>query len=907
MKKLIALFMCLTLCLSMFAACGKQGGGEEQGANDADNLASAGAYLFSLYKDDSEMTPSDYDVVGRVMVDGVAYTVEWTVDVAEGVVIKESEKNGFFTIDINEKTETEIAYTLTATVKSESGETVQKTFKRKVPAYKEFGYADYAAAENGAVVAVKGIVTGIFSKTNGSSGNGVYIQDMLGEGGYYVYGLKDGKDPQADLGLEVGMTVEVAGTKDTYNGLYEIIDASITINEEAGIQIVVPVDYTDAMLNATALNDPALTSRQSMLVYMRDVEITGQDTSSGYYKFKLGNLETYVRISSSNNCITKEEQEAFKQLHTEKFGYNAFVCGIVQLYNGNLYLIPVSADAFYNCKLPERSDTEKIEMELGNVVLPGRITDNTTIELAQNGSTYPEVTYAWTSDNACAVIDGGKLTVTLPEEDATVTITLTVKCGSETKTQTFTMQVNSVSTDLYVPVSVETPAVDTAYKYALYQTKLAQDLYFAGYMSGNYLATTDKADKATDVYLEAVEGGYRIYFKEGEAKKYIDIYEYSAGKVGVTITDKPTCTYTRNADLGIWVANVAGGDYYLGTYNTYNTISASKTSYINAENNGVSQFPCDVVTLAPATFVPEIETEAVAGTAYKYALYQTELGQDLYFAGYMSGNYLATTDKADKATDVYLEAVEGGYRIYFMEGEAKKYIDIYEYSAGKVGVTITDKPTCTFTRNAELGIWVANVAGADYYLGTYKTYNTISASKTSYITAENKGVSQFPCDMVTLSLARVAPIAVEAPAADTAYKFTMHQGKLGQDLYFAGYMDGNYLATTDKISKATDVYVEAVEGGFRFYFMEGEAKKYIDVYEYSAGKVGVTITDKPTCVFNRNAAIGNWVATVAGADYYLGTYKTYTTISSSKTSYITAENNGIEQFPCVIASIEVVA
>ncbi|MBO7176781.1 MAG: hypothetical protein J6W14_05350 [Clostridia bacterium] len=311
MKKLIAIFMCLVLCLSMFAACDKQEGGEEQqDATTGDNLKLAGDYLFSLYKDDSEATPSDFDVVGRVMVDGVAYTVDWTVDVSEGVTIKASEKSGFFTVDVDEKTANEITYTLTATVKSESGETVQKTFTRKVPAYKEFGYADYAAAENGAVVAVKGIVTGIFSKTNGSSGNGVYIQDMKNEGGYYVYGLKDGKDPEADLGLKVGMTVEVAGTKDTYNGLYEVIDASITIVDDT-IQEVVPVDYTEAMTKATALNEAALTDRQSMLVTIRGVEITGQETSSGYSNFLMCNLETYVRISSFINCITKDEQVAF--------------------------------------------------------------------------------------------------------------------------------------------------------------------------------------------------------------------------------------------------------------------------------------------------------------------------------------------------------------------------------------------------------------------------------------------------------------------------------------------------------------------------------------------------------------------------------------------------------------------
>ena len=46
MKKLIALFMCLTLCLSMFAACGNK---EDDVAEQGNDLAFAGDYLFSLY------------------------------------------------------------------------------------------------------------------------------------------------------------------------------------------------------------------------------------------------------------------------------------------------------------------------------------------------------------------------------------------------------------------------------------------------------------------------------------------------------------------------------------------------------------------------------------------------------------------------------------------------------------------------------------------------------------------------------------------------------------------------------------------------------------------------------------------------------------------------------------------
>lgn len=104
----------------------------------------------------------------------------------------------------------------------------------------------------------------------------------------------------------------------------------------------------------------------------------------------------------------------------------------------------------------------------------------------------------------------------------------------------------------------------------------------------------------------------------------------------------------------------------------------------------------------------------------------------------------------------YVEAAEGGYRFYIMAGEAKTYIDIYEYNTGKAGIRLTTEPTAVYTWNEELHILVAvNVAGEDRYLGTYNTYNTISASSTSYITGDNAskiGVSQFPAYLVTIGI-----------------------------------------------------------------------------------------------------------------------------------------------------------
>ena len=167
---------------------------------------------------------------------------------------------------------------------------------------------------------------------------------------------------------------------------------------------------------------------------------------------------------------------------------------------------------------------------------------------------------------------------------------------------------------------------------------------------------------------------------------------------------------------------------------------------------------------ASATFTRIIEAakktgvEFVAapevGTAYKFALVQNNLGQTLYFTGAMSGNYLATSENPFEAVDVFVEDVEGGQRIYFMAGEVKTYIDVVPRGAdnpGKVNVVLTEAPTCVFTWDAERKTFTTTVEGNNWYLGTYNTYNTISASNTSYIKDPAViGESQFPAGPYTV-------------------------------------------------------------------------------------------------------------------------------------------------------------
>ncbi len=515
------------------------------------------------------------------------------------------------------------------------------------------------------------------------------------------------------------------------------------------------------------------------------------------------------------------------------------------------------------------------------------------------------------SEDDIKIVPGDK-TVTIeineaPEQELRYELTATVKKGEDTKSVTFTHYVPAVAKESGGMEIVKEIKTNTAFKFGLVQGNLEETLFFAGSMSGNYLATTEDVIEAEDVYVEAVDGGYRIYFISGEAKTYIDIYEYKEGKAGIRLTTEPTAVYTWIAELHIFIANVAGEDRYLGTYNTYNTISASATSYITGDNAakiGVSQFPA---YLYKVEIKKSAVTEVATDTAFKFGLVQGNLEKTLFFTGAMSGNYLATTESLSKAADVYVETVDGGYRLYIMAGEAKTYIDIYEYNTGKAGIRLTAEPTAVYTWNADLHIFTANVAGEDRYLGTYNTYNTISASTTSYITGDNAakiGVSQFPAYLYTIEYTRTVATEIKT---GKAYKFSLVQENLEKTLYFTGAMSGNYLATTTNAGAAADVYVEAAEGGYRFYIMAGEAKTYIDIYEYNTGKAGIRLTTEPTAVYTWNEELHILVAVnVAGEDRYLGTYNTYNTISASSTSYITGDNAskiGVSQFPAYLVTI----
>ena len=168
---------------------------------------------------------------------------------------------------------------------------------------------------------------------------------------------------------------------------------------------------------------------------------------------------------------------------------------------------------------------------------------------------------------------------------------------------------------------------------------------------------------------------------------------------------------------------------------------------------------------------------------YKFGLNQVNLGKVLYLNGEMNGYYMATTENFAEAIDVYAQLVEGGYVFYTMNADYEtKYITM-AVSGTHINVVYADESEYVFKYDAACKCWYTNINGTNYYFGTYNNFNTVSASKTSYINAENTGVSQFPGEWAityTLTLQNGNPY-MEEPIVEP-WKCPYHNGRMCMEI-----------------------------------------------------------------------------------------------------------------------------
>lgn len=172
-----------------------------------------------------------------------------------------------------------------------------------------------------------------------------------------------------------------------------------------------------------------------------------------------------------------------------------------------------------------------------------------------------------------------KLIIDSVDEDTKVTLNVTFTLGDETDTKVVELTIKNQPRYVSDNVAVTAPEEDKIYFLGLYQSQLEQQLYATGEMGGKGLITTTVPAQSITVTVEKMEDSYAIKFAND---KYLALT--SAGKIDLA---DEAFAWKYNTELTAWTANVGGTDYFFGTYNAYNTISGSKTSYLPGTNQHI--------------------------------------------------------------------------------------------------------------------------------------------------------------------------------------------------------------------------------------------------------------------------------------------------------------------------------
>ena len=227
--------------------------------------------------------------------------------------------------------------------------------------------------------------------------------------------------------------------------------------------------------------------------------------------------------------------------------------------------------------------------------------------------------------NTCTWLDGTTLSATLTAG----TTSVVCKYGNITKTVTgITVTVDYGDA---IPVDMNNLQENVAYKLVIDQEGLGKTLYIQNKVANDYyMASTEDIDSADDVYVEKVTGGFRLYFKNGSSKNYLNA-EVSGTHVNLVSKTTATTVWTYDsANKCIKTTVTVSGsnvEYYIGTYGTYNTFSTSAIkhvsnsypAYLATKNNGggtVTPPVTDSVTLDKTSLTLNVgDTATLVATA----------------------------------------------------------------------------------------------------------------------------------------------------------------------------------------------------------------------------------------------------------------------------------------------------
>ena len=411
-------------------------------------------------------------------------------------------------------------------------------------------------------------------------------------------------------------TLPVAGTTHTDVTISWASNNAAVVVDGANLAVTMPSASTRAVLTATVTCGD-VSKTKTFPVHMvvdivdaaynllegetlADMTLTGviirvDDAYSEQYK----NVTVTIIVDGKMDKLIECFRMTGDQAATIKAGDKITVTGDLTNYKGKI-------EFNSGCVLTAVTTATADELEyvtLFNLEIPQTVTENFTLP---EGATYV------VKDGTAIAIDGLNATVTRGEEDATVVITATING----KSLDYTVVVKADDGDEPAPTQqiITIPQTGT-FKLVIEQNNLKETLYFTGVMDGFYYGTSTNVDEAVDVTVAngSAAGKYTLSFVDADgATQYLYI-EKSGTHTNVKFGSTPF-DWTWEAERNVLIATLSDGDYYLGTYGNYDTISASQVYRIeDSDVIGVSQFPARFYgTMAEPTDAEKVAADKAA-------------------------------------------------------------------------------------------------------------------------------------------------------------------------------------------------------------------------------------------------------------------------------------------------------
>lgn len=299
--------------------------------------------------------------------------------------------------------------------------------------------------------------------------------------------------------------------------------------------------------------------------------------------YALEDPTTGTRVSIYKYTTNGKAQTAIMEKFVGKY-VNINVVTFDRYSTNNCYRVVWDGSEPTEAGAPELTDQQRAEIILSNIKVNAAVVEDFELPTIEN------VVWSLKAESAAAKLEGNKVTVTRGVEDVEVVFVATATVGTATEAKEFTVvvkksDVNPSGKSWQVVTELQT---GVAYKLGLFQAGITKNLYFKGAMSGYYFATVEEAEAGVDVFLEKVEEGYRMYFLLDGVKQYIEVI-ISGTYINVVFTPTPTTYFVYNEEYNTMTITLTDSRVcYLGTYRTFNTISASTIDKITSSTSYVS-------------------------------------------------------------------------------------------------------------------------------------------------------------------------------------------------------------------------------------------------------------------------------------------------------------------------------